>query len=1612
MAASLLTMDKFVYNTNTVNRDWPIWKQLLNNYLMLQDISTVVVAADLTATTPVVGDTTAKALGHLLHAGGSMILEIYNTSPTNPPLTYPSFVAILDARFAETNQAVADYYFRACFQNEQEPLKDYVMRLKALGTKSGIASNNLEKAVLSVVRHNTDNHELRLKGLDDTTTLESLLTWEETHNIKSSAATKMEASKSSNSNTIHNINQKQGYNSSNQRSYSQRPNEQRPFGPRNNDQRQQSKPHNRGRNGTYDNNNSSQNECFNCGGNYPHIEMCPAYGKSCNKCGKMNHLAAKCKKFPSNTSATQSNARHSLMRYQSSNQSQQRNQTASQNNQIRQIDELSEEDLIEEFIAYYQQRQTPSNTQPTHSPTQNTNIRMIRELNPHNSELDIEFINELTNEQILKCPRTYIQIGRSKLSHLVDTGTCLNIISKSTYKNMRQRPLLRRTSTLAYGFHSKTQIPLLGEFTTIIKFRHRSTQAKYLVLDGEAEDIIGYTTATLLGIVHIECDNDPNYIYSIGNVQTARSTNHSANYVDKHYIDPRVSHPSLFTHELGQLKHYRVTLEVDKSIKPCQQPAYPVPFGLLELSKAKIEYLEANDVITRHNGEKLTWISPAQFVGKFRDDGTLADVRVTCNAKQLNKALIPVKRHIPSITELTNELAGAEWFSKLDFKDAFNQVLLDEESRCLTAMATIWGVYLWNCLNMGISTASELFQDTMEKLFIGIPNIKIALDDVLIFTETKEQHHQILAQCLERIEDSGMTLNSDKCAFVKNEVVFFGTTISKNGVAPKKSTYEDLQNCLEPTTTKEVQSFLGLTGYFKTRTPYQSTIDKPLRKLIRKGAVFKFEEEERNAYKELKRGVIEESMAFFNHKLETELYVDAGPDGCSSFLTQLMPNGDIKLVRCDSHTFTDAERRYSHLEKEAFACVWACKANHLYVYGRAFKCITDALAVKKIFEEDKIRKRTPIRFIRWKSDLSVYNVTFVHRAGSKNIADYLSRRFKREHVQIQTTTPISYRCKDDSEDLEQYVNNIVEACVPTEISMEQLVEATNNDNQITEVKNALKLKHLGNKIDQIIIKPFKLVMDELSVSSHGLLLRNDVIVIPEKLREPIIKYAHEGHIGSKLVKRLLRNICWFPAMDTLIDDAIRDCIQCQANVDNTTKEPIIPSSFPEDSWHTLAIDFGSGPNGEYNLGVYDEYSRKTLQELSKDLTSKSAIRICQRFFKKYGIPKVIKSDNGPAFISKEFAEFAKKYNFQHRKVTPLHPAANGSIERTMRNNNKVIRCALVGKQPWKIELQKWLKRYNQTPHTSTGFSPNLLLHGSDNCNIIPILNPKRLTEKIKQTARANDEKAKMKMKMYADAYQNVKHREFAINDAVLNKWARTHKFQSLFDPNPYRVSKIKGTMITSDRDNHQITRNSQFFKIITEKCYENARKLQTTQKTKTAIMSAIVQMKQVSNTSNAVVLNPDQGAQAHSNNTPPPTPITQQQQQPPQQLLRQQPVPSQEMRSPSTLQLQQQQAPRSILSNPPAPMSVEQQHRTLQQPQALGVLTTASNQPAGNQERAMPPRESRKNKTVDYTQMYKMYPKILQIIVTQESKTRRFLNRGIIRFGENVTSVTNGNQTK
>ena len=134
--------------------------------------------------------------------------------------------------------------------------------------------------------------------------------------------------------------------------------------------------------------------------------------------------------------------------------------------------------------------------------------------------------------------------------------------------------------------------------------------------------------------------------------------------------------------------------------------------------------------------------------------------------------------------------------------------------------------------------------------------------------------------------------------------------------------------------------------------------------------------------------------------------------------------------------------------------------------------------------------------------------------------------------------------------------------------------------------------------------------------------------------------------------------------------------------------------------------------------------------------------------------------------------------------------------------NKSVRCAKVTGEPWRAVLDKFVKNYRATTHPSTGYTPNELMGFSDEIDL-PTINFE-IDQDMYKKVKLNDNKAKLKMKTYADAAQHTKQITFKEGDKVLYKWPRNNKFQSLFDPKPYIVSNESiGSMIIAKRSDHQ-----------------------------------------------------------------------------------------------------------------------------------------------------------------------------------------------------------------
>ena len=137
----------------------------------------------------------------------------------------------------------------------------------------------------------------------------------------------------------------------------------------------------------------------------------------------------------------------------------------------------------------------------------------------------------------------------------------------------------------------------------------------------------------------------------------------------------------------------------------------------------------------------------------------------------------------------------------------------------------------------------------------------------------------------------------------------------------------------------------------------------------------------------------------------------------------------------------------------------------------------------------------------------------------------------------------------------------------------------------------------------------------------------------------------------------------------------------------------------------------------------------------------------------------------------------------------------------MRNINKVIRCASVDEISWKACINGYLAIYRNTPHSTTNCTPNNMMKLSDDSGLYS----------INKLGSSKDTINKAKMKLYTDKKRQAKAHSFKVGDIVVHKWNRSSKYQTIFDPDCYKISEINHSMITAKRSDHKVTRNCSFF---------------------------------------------------------------------------------------------------------------------------------------------------------------------------------------------------------
>ena len=168
--------------------------------------------------------------------------------------------------------------------------------------------------------------------------------------------------------------------------------------------------------------------------------------------------------------------------------------------------------------------------------------------------------------------------------------------------------------------------------------------------------------------------------------------------------------------------------------------------------------------------------------------------------------------------------------------------------------------------------------------------------------------------------------------------------------------------------------------------------------------------------------------------------------------------------------------------------------------------------------------------------------------------------------------------------------------------------------------------------------------------------------------------------------------------------------------------------------------------------------------------------------------------------------------FQFDPVTPLAPWANGTVDRFMPNLTKVLQTAKEEGHNWRQELQRYLRAYQSTPHSSTGFSPAYLLFNGRKYKTRPPNDLRKTILVTKKQVQPNDQCAKRKMKEHADRKSYVAPINLKEGDLVLCRQSKVNKLTTPFNSQPFRVVKVRGNRVTAVADGRYITRHITFFK--------------------------------------------------------------------------------------------------------------------------------------------------------------------------------------------------------
>ncbi len=755
-----------------------------------------------------------------------------------------------------------------------------------------------------------------------------------------------------------------------------------------------------------------------------------------------------------------------------------------------------------------------------------------------------------------------VVVGGSRVKVKLDTGAGTNVLPYKTFKKIKNAPpLTKSTTTLqAYGGY---KVEHMGKAMLECSVNGQEPcKFEFFVTSTKSPPILGLQACTKLGLVQKGTIDTGDIVASIEKKPNSAVplTRESALEEFKEQFQG-----------LGKQKPYHIEQKPD--IKPTIDAPRRVPLSLHARLKSKLDEMEAQGVITKVDGP-TEWVNSLVIVEK--KDGSL---RLCLDPTKLNMSIKREHFMIPTLEDVTSRIGNKSLFTVLDQKDAYWQVPLDEPSSYLCTFNTPFGRYRFTRMPFGICSASEVLQKRAYETFGDIEGVHVIADDMLIAADDDHDHDCIFRNVMHRSKDKGVKFNIPKMQFKKPEVVYNGNVIGAEGMKPDDLKVKAIADMPPPESKEGVRRLIGMLNYLSAYIPNMSTVTGPIRCLLKSEVQFQWMPEQQAALDQIKLILSSKPvLRFFDEKKEVTIQADSSSTGLGACLIQ-----EGRPVSYASRSLTETEIRWSQIEKELLAIVFATERFHQYIYGRDVVVHSDHRPLETILKKP-IHSATPrIQVMMLK--LMRYRLDVKYVPGSElYIADTLSRAYS------DAMPPGG----DEQEvrEMEERIHSLhcVESLPVSPERLEMLKQATAADTALCVLTEAIEQGWPKSKKScPSSIKPYWTIRDELHIA-EDLVFKGNKLVIPDSMRNEMLAKLHESHLGMEKCKSRARSIMYWPGISQDIEDTVAKCATCAKYKKRNQREPLQPHSVPERPWAKIGsdiFDFG----GKAYLVLVDYFSK-------------------------------------------------------------------------------------------------------------------------------------------------------------------------------------------------------------------------------------------------------------------------------------------------------------------------------------------------------------------------------------------------------------------------------------